>query len=101
MNLPTEIFGEVIVVHTPEELGRDQADVFQSFVTNLDRNNVVLDLDNTETLDSGGLQSLVESQRDLRESGGDIKLATTNNVNRKIIEITRARSGRRPQQGSK
>ena len=27
MNLPTEIFGNVIVVHTPEELGTDQADI--------------------------------------------------------------------------
>ena len=27
MNLPTEIFGDVIVVHTPDELGADQSDV--------------------------------------------------------------------------
>ena len=26
MNLPTEIFGDVIVVHTPEELATDQAE---------------------------------------------------------------------------
>ena len=88
MNLPTEIFGETIVVHTPEELGRDQAEMFQSFVTNLERNNVVLDLDNTESLDSGGLESLLTSQNDLREGGGDVKIATTNTVNRKILEIT-------------
>ena len=89
MNLPTEIFGDVIVVHTPEELSRDQADGFESFVTGLERNNVVVDIDNTESLDSGGLEALLAGQRRLRELGGDVKIATTNNINRKIFEITR------------
>lgn len=89
MQLATEVFGNVIVVHSPEELGRDQADGFCSFVTGLDRNNVVLDLDNTESIDSSGLGSLIKSQDDLRERFGDLTVATTNTVNRKILEITR------------
>ncbi|REJ66636.1 MAG: anti-sigma factor antagonist [Planctomycetota bacterium] len=89
MQLTTEIFGEVVVVHAPEELGRDQADSFLGFVTSLDRRNVVVDLDNTESIDSGGLEAMLKCQDLLREKAGDVTVATTNNVNRKILEITR------------
>lgn len=89
MNLPTEIFGDVIVVHTPQELGADQRDGFEAYVPTLERSNVVLDLDNTETLDSEGLTALLNVQEVLREKQGDVKIATTNSTNRKILEITR------------
>ena len=89
MNLPTEIFGDCVVVHTPEELGEDQADGFEAFVPTLERANVVLDLDNTEMLDSSGLGALLNVYDKLREDGGDLKVATTNPTNRKILEITR------------
>lgn len=89
MNLQTEIFGDVIVVHTPDELGSDQADGIERFLGTLERNNVVLDLDHTEMIDSAGLSALVSSQESLRALGGDVKIATTNHINRKILEITR------------
>ena len=89
MNLPTEIFGDVVVVHTPEELGEDQADGFEAFVPTLERANVVLDLDNTEMLDSAGLGALLNVRDKLGQDGGDVKIATTNFANRKILEITR------------
>jgi anti-sigma B factor antagonist len=89
MNLPTEIFGDVIVVHTPDELGADQADAFEAYVPTLERSRVVLDLDNTELLDSDGLTALLNVFDKLREQGGDIKIATTSPANQKILEITR------------
>jgi len=89
MNLPTEIFGDVIVVHTPEELSSDQADEFSDYIPTLERSNVVLDLDHTETLDSAGLTALVDAHDKLRADGGAAKIATTNVANRKILEITR------------
>jgi anti-sigma B factor antagonist len=89
MNLPTEIFGDVVVVHTPEEFGTDQAAGVEQFLTTVERNHVVLDMDNTEMIDSEGLTTILESQENLRELGGDLKIATTNHVNRKILEITR------------
>jgi len=89
MQLPTEIFDNVIVVHSPEELGADQAAEFERFITGAEPRNVVLDLDNTEILASEGLTALLNSQDRLRERSGDIKSATTNVVNRKILEITR------------
>lgn len=89
MSLPTEIFGDVIVVHTPEELATDQADSIESLLVTLERVNVVVDLDGTETFDSRGLTSLIESQDNLRELGGNLKIATANPANRKILEMTR------------
>ena len=89
MNLPTEIFGDVIVVHTPEELGSEQRDDFESYLPTLERNSIVLDLDHTETIDSDGLTALLNVQDKLREEHGEIKIATTNPMNRKILELTR------------
>ena len=89
MNLPTEIFGSVAVVHAPDELGGDLADRVQEFLTGLERSNVVFDLDNAELVDSAGLTMLLDVLDALRAQGGDLKIATTNAVNRKILEITR------------
>ena len=89
MNLPTEVFGEVAVVHAPDELGDEQAPALLAFCTSLGQSRIVLDLDGTEALDSAGLTVLLDTQERLRANGGDLKIATTNNVNRKILEVTR------------
>jgi anti-anti-sigma factor len=89
MNLPTEIFGDVIVVHTPEELSADHVPGFEAFLQNLEPRRVVLDLDNTESLDSAGLTALLEAHDHFRGLGGDVKIATNNGSNLKILEITR------------
>lgn len=89
MNLPSEIFGGVIVVHTPEELAADQAEMFEKYLPTLERDNVVLDLDTTEILDSAGLTAILNTQDIFRNRGGQIKISATNTANRKILEITR------------
>jgi anti-anti-sigma factor len=89
MNLTSETFGDCMVVHAPQELGRDQADRFENFLHSLERVKIVLDFDDVESVDSAGLTSLVNAQEALRALGGDLKVSTTSNVNRKILEITR------------
>lgn len=89
MNLPSEIFGGVIVVHTPEELAADQAEMFEKYLPTLERDNVVLDLDTTEILDSAGLTAILNTQDIFRNRGGQINISATNTANRKILEITR------------
>ena len=86
MNLPSEIFGDVIVVHTPDELGAENCDAFEAYVPSLERHNVVLDLDATEMIDSKGLTALLNVQDKLRDLSGEAKIATTNDTNRKIFE---------------
>lgn len=89
MNLPTETFDQVIVVHSPEELGRDQADDFLAFMAGLDRRSIVLDMDQTESLDSGGLTALLDVYDAVHDEGGDLKIANRNPTTRKIFELTR------------
>ena len=89
MKVPTEVFGDVVIVHAPEELGVDLSTQFRNFMAALQQQKVVIDLDGTEAFDSEGLESLLDAQDELRESGGDLKIISTNNVNRKILEITR------------
>jgi len=61
MNLPTEIFGNVVVVHTPEEISEDHADQFQRLLTSQERVKVIVDLDGTESIDSAGLEALLDA----------------------------------------
>jgi anti-sigma B factor antagonist len=89
MNLPTEVFGSIAVVHAPEELGADQASLLTAYLNGLVQATVVLDLDRCESIDSSGLTALLDSQDHLRGSNGDLKIATSNVMNRKILEITR------------
>ena len=89
LNLPSEVFGDVIVVHTPEELAGETAEQFRAYLPTLDRINIVLDVDSTENFDSDGLTVLLDAQDALRQRGGQIKIAATNTTNRKILEITR------------
>ncbi|MEX0865737.1 MAG: STAS domain-containing protein [Pirellulales bacterium] len=92
MNLPTEVFGDVVVAHAPDEVTRDQAEGMKQFLLGLERSNIVLDLDGSESLDSVGLETLLSLQTELRALNGDLKISTTNHVNRKILEITRLES---------
>lgn len=89
MKLPTEIFGNVIVVHTPEELSADTAGQLEAFLTSLDRSQVIIDMNGSETIESGGLEALLGAQETLRALGGDVKISTSNNSNLKILEMTR------------
>ena len=50
---------------------------------------MIVDLDGSETIDSGGLEVLLNAQEALRALSGDLKVATSNKANRKILEITR------------
>lgn len=89
MNLPTEIFGDVIVVHTPDDINEDFADNFSMFLMNLEQSKVIVDLDGSESFKSEGLEALLDAQDALRLQQGDLKVMTSSHVNRKILEITR------------
>lgn len=89
MNLSQEIFGDVIVVHSPEELEADQCNNFEAYFNELGIHNIVLDLDGTESIDSKGLTALLNVQNTLRGKLGDLKIAANNAYNRKILELTR------------
>ena len=89
MQLPTEVFGEVVVVHTPEELTDDNARGLEPFLRSLEHRRIVVDLDTTENIDSSGLEALLDCLDTAIEMGGDLKVSTTNASNRKVLEMTR------------
>lgn len=89
MTLTSETFGSVIVVHTPEDLSADPAANFEACLKQVEPACVVLDMDDTELLDSAGLMAILDAREALLQRSGDVKIATTNAINRKILEITR------------
>lgn len=89
MNLISEVFNGVLVVHAPEYLGDDQAKQLQQSVMHRSLRSVVVDMDATDIVDSKGLSMLLDIHDWLVESDGDLKVATSNPTNRKIFEITR------------
>ena len=89
MNLPTEIFGDVLVVHAPDQLNEELSAKVRQFLQAQEHTKVVIDLDGVESIDSIGLSALLDAQDDLRAGHGDLKLISGSLVNRKILEITR------------
>jgi anti-anti-sigma factor len=89
MTLTSETFGAVIVVHSPEDLSADQAVNFEAALRQVEPPCVVLDMDATELLDSAGLAAILDAKDALCQRQGDLKIATNNATNRKILEITR------------
>ena len=89
MQLPIEVFGNVAVIHTPEEMGTEFSEQFPTFVEDLDQRSIVIDMDGTETVQSQGLETLLQVQERLHGELGELKLCSENSTNRKILEITR------------
>lgn len=92
LKITTETFGDVMVVHAPGELTSDTAHKFVDAVTEATRrgpNAVVLELDQTERFDSVGLESLIDLQERLHETGGKLRLCGLSESGRKIFQITR------------
>lgn len=89
MNISHEVFGDVAVVHAPDELTEVQVPHLVNTFQQLPFTQAVLELDNTELIDSAGLTAILDIDDMLAARGGRLKIATTNAVNRKILQITR------------
>lgn len=92
MTINTEVFGSVLVAHTPEELTDETVPELQEILEeHLEEGivSVVLQMDRSEAFDSAGLTALVTFQGELRDQGGNMRLCGLNPTSRKIFEITR------------
>ena len=92
MKIATEVFGNVLVAHTPDELTEDTVSMLHDSVSGPIGNgivNVVLQMDSTEIYDSLGLESLLDLQDELREKGGNVVISGLQETGAKIFEITR------------
>jgi anti-anti-sigma factor len=92
MQLATETFGNVMVVHTPDELTADTASSFlQALEEPISHGqvNMVLEMDHSEVFDSEGLTALLDLQDRLAEKRGVLKISGLGDPGRKIFEVTR------------
>lgn len=92
MKLTTETFGNVMVVHTPDELTDDNCAAFLESLTesiNAGQLQMVLEMDRTDQYDSAGLTVLLDLQDRLREKGGAVKVSGLADPGLKIFEVTR------------
>jgi anti-sigma B factor antagonist len=92
MHITTETFGDVLVVHTPDELTDEtHAAVLDALEAPLaaGQNRIVLQMDRTELFDSMGLTALVDLHAQVREQGGNVKVCGLPDAGRKIFEVTR------------
>ncbi len=92
MQITTETFGNVLVVHTPDELTEDTEVAFLDALEKpiaAGQVNIVLQMDRSESYDSAGLSALVDLQDRLREEGGNLKVSGLDDPGRKIFEVTR------------
>lgn len=92
MQITTEIFGSVLVAHTPDELTDDTSTEFVnalSVAINDHHFQVVLQMDRSEALDSAGLTALLDLQDLTRERGGNLKISGLEDPGKKILEMTR------------
>ena len=87
-----EVFGDVLVAHTPDDLTND---TIRDFLFALEtpigegRNRVVLHMDRTETIDSPGLEGLLDLRDLVRAAGGTTKVSGLTETGREVFRITR------------
>ncbi len=92
MQITTETFGNVMVVHTPEEVTEETSDrLLATAQSALGKGiaNLVAQMDRSEFFDSVGLTTLLDIQDLLRERGGNLKLCALTDHAKKIFEVTR------------
>ena len=92
MQVTTETFGDILVVHSPDDLTSETSPLFVSAVeghlTN-GRSSIVLQMDRSEVYDSVGLTALLDLQDQARQLGGTVKISGLVDPGRKIFEVTR------------
>ena len=92
MAITTEIFGNVLVAHTPDELTEEVIGPFVAELTDIideGMHNVVLQMDRTEAYDSAGLEALLDISDHTRMARGVMKISGLEDPGRKIFEVTR------------
>lgn len=92
MQITTETFGDVVVVHTPDDLMEETARLLSEAVEgHLHKGNsaIVLQMDRTDAFDSVGLTVMVDLQDQARHAGGAVKISGLPDLGRKIFEVTR------------
>ena len=87
----SELNGKVIVIQIPKILDLNNSEDLKKLLCDLTKNgnyNWVIDLQNTEYLDSSGLGAFVSQISDCRANKGDIHLAAPTDYIQSLLEVT-------------
>lgn len=88
----TEHYHAVVIAPKGEFFGSVHGPQFRGLLSDLrahGKHNVVLDLSQTTLMDSSGIGVLLEAANDLREEGGDLRLAELETKMRNLFLMTR------------
>jgi len=88
MQLAYEVFGEIAVLHAPEELTEENVPALFSALERIPVTHIVLDLERMELIDSAGLTAIVNAHELLEQKQGSLRLVASHPINRKILHIT-------------
>lgn len=92
MQITSETFGDVVVVHTPDDLMEETSRLLTEAIEGHLRkgsSSIVLQMDRTDSYDSQGLTALLDLQDQARQAGGAVKISGLADPGRKIFELTR------------
>jgi anti-anti-sigma factor len=92
MQLTTETFSDVLVIHTPDELVESTAGpLLETIQQHLTQGTlqVVLQMDRSEAFDSAGLTALLDLQDLVRQHGGELCLSGLTPLGREVLRLTR------------
>lgn len=93
MDIPTEPAreGSVMIIRAPVRLDADASGAFRAVlksVVDQEVFDIVIDLSETETVDSSGLGAVVSRIATARTQGGDVRLAGIQEPVKKLLSIT-------------
>ena len=83
--------GTVLIINTPRRLTTENSDGLKKLLKNCvdeGRFNIVINLAETEYLDSSGLGAIVSKIAQTRSNKGDIRLASVQNDVLNLLELT-------------
>jgi len=89
MEIREERINDVEVLKLEGRLDASSAKDIKEKVASLTKENLVIDMEGIDFIDSSGLGSLVSSLRSVNKLGGDIKISALQDQVRAIFELTR------------
>jgi anti-sigma B factor antagonist len=93
MNFKTHRFsdGQIVVISVPKYLSTDISEEFKDYLyslVNQDNHKIIIDLSQTEYVDSSGMGAIVSRIGECRSKHGDIRLACPSEFMVSLLNIT-------------
>lgn len=91
LDIEKHTFGDVTLIKTKKRLDAEVSDIYKQKIKKLidqGKLNIVLDMSETEFIDSSGLACMVSRILEIRSKGGDLRLSLAGAEVKNILELT-------------